>query len=71
MIGVVVAPGQTLLLPLEIYLESENKDSHVFLPCRRSVISESFIISMLTLLIMPLAGLHFCVGLDFVDTLSL
>ncbi len=31
-----------------------------------SVISVSFIICMLTLLLMPLAGLHFCVGLDFV-----
>jgi hypothetical protein len=30
-----------------------------------SVISVSFIICMLTLLLMPLAGLHFCVGLDF------
>jgi hypothetical protein len=30
----------------------------------RSVIS--FIICMLILLLMPLAGLHFCVGLDFV-----
>jgi hypothetical protein len=29
-------------------------------------ISASFIICMLTLLLMPLAGLHFCVGLDFV-----
>jgi hypothetical protein len=29
-------------------------------------ISVSFIICMLTLLLMPLAGLHFCVGLDFV-----
>jgi hypothetical protein len=29
-----------------------------------SVISVSFIISMLTLYLMPLAGLHFCVGLD-------
>jgi hypothetical protein len=28
--------------------------------------SVSFIISMLTLLLIPLAGLHFCVGLDFV-----
>jgi hypothetical protein len=26
----------------------------------------SFIICMLTLFLMPLAGLHFCVGLDFV-----
>jgi hypothetical protein len=31
-----------------------------------SVISVSYIIYMLTLLIMHLAGLHFCVGLDFV-----
>jgi hypothetical protein len=31
-----------------------------------SVISVSFIICMLTLTHMPLAGLHFCVGLDFV-----
>jgi hypothetical protein len=31
-----------------------------------SVISASFIICMLTLLLMPLAVLHFCVGLDFV-----
>jgi hypothetical protein len=31
-----------------------------------SVISASFIICMLTLLTMPLAGLHICVGLDFV-----
>jgi hypothetical protein len=31
-----------------------------------SVISASFIICMLTLLLMPLAGLHFCVGLYFV-----
>jgi hypothetical protein len=31
-----------------------------------SVTSESFIICMSTLLLMPLAGLHFCVGLDFV-----
>jgi hypothetical protein len=31
-----------------------------------SVISLSFIICMLSLLLMPLAGLHFCVGLDFV-----
>jgi hypothetical protein len=30
------------------------------------VISVSFIICMLTLLLIPLAGLHFCVGLDFV-----
>jgi hypothetical protein len=28
--------------------------------------SVSFSICMLTLLLMPLAGLHFCVGLDFV-----
>jgi hypothetical protein len=28
--------------------------------------SVSFIICMLTLLLIPLAGLHFCVGLDFV-----
>jgi hypothetical protein len=28
--------------------------------------STSFIICMLTLLLIPLAGLHFCVGLDFV-----
>jgi hypothetical protein len=34
-----------------------------------SVISVSFIIFMLTLLLMPLAGLYFCVGVDFV-TLS-
>jgi hypothetical protein len=33
-----------------------------------SVISVSFIIFMLTLLLMPLPGLHFCVGLDFVTT---
>lgn len=31
-----------------------------------SVISISCIICMLTLILMPLAGLHFCVGLDFV-----
>jgi hypothetical protein len=31
-----------------------------------SVISVSFIICMLTLLLMPLGGLHLCVGLDFV-----
>jgi hypothetical protein len=31
-----------------------------------SIISVYFIIYMLTLLLMPLAGLHFCVGLDFV-----
>jgi hypothetical protein len=31
-----------------------------------SVIFVYFIICMLTLLLMPLAGLHFCVGLDFV-----
>jgi hypothetical protein len=36
----------------------------VYLGC--SVISVSFIICMLTLLLMPLAGLYFCVGLDFV-----
>jgi hypothetical protein len=30
------------------------------------VTSVSFIICMLTLLLMPLAGLHFCVGLGFV-----
>jgi hypothetical protein len=30
-----------------------------------SVISVSFIICMMTLLLMPLAGLHFCVGLNF------
>jgi hypothetical protein len=34
-----------------------------------SVISVSFIICILTLLLMPLAGLHFCVGLDFVTPL--
>jgi hypothetical protein len=28
-----------------------------------------YIICMLTLLLMPLAGLHFCVGLDFVTPL--
>jgi 20S proteasome alpha/beta subunit len=27
----------------------------------------SFIISMLTVLLIPLAGLHFCLGLDFVS----
>ncbi len=31
-----------------------------------SVVSVSFVICMLTLLLMPLAGLHFCVDLDFV-----
>jgi hypothetical protein len=31
-----------------------------------SVLSVSFMICILTLLLMPLAGLHFCVGLDFV-----
>jgi hypothetical protein len=31
-----------------------------------SVISVSFLICMLTLLLLPLAGLHFCAGLDFV-----
>jgi hypothetical protein len=31
-----------------------------------SIISVSFIICMLILLLMPLAGLYFCVGLDFV-----
>jgi hypothetical protein len=31
-----------------------------------SVISVSVIICMLTLLLMPLAGLHFCVGLDLI-----
>jgi hypothetical protein len=41
---------------------------YLFLGC--SVISVSFIICMLTLLLMPLAGLHFCVGFDFM-TLSL
>jgi hypothetical protein len=30
------------------------------------VISVSYIIFMLSLLLMPLASLHFCVGLDFV-----
>jgi hypothetical protein len=34
-----------------------------------SVTSVSFIICMLTLLLMHLAGLHFCVGLDFVTPL--
>jgi type II secretory pathway component PulF len=34
-----------------------------------SIISVFFIICMLTLLLMPLAGLHFCVGLDFVTPL--
>jgi hypothetical protein len=34
-----------------------------------SVISVSFIICMLTLLLMPLAGLHSCVGLDFLTPL--
>jgi hypothetical protein len=34
-----------------------------------SVVSVSFIICMLTLLLMPLAGLHFCVELDFVTPL--
>jgi hypothetical protein len=32
----------------------------------RPIIKVSFIICILTLLLMPLAGLHFCVGLDFV-----
>jgi hypothetical protein len=36
---------------------------------RISVLSVPFIICMLTLLLMPLAGLHFCVGLDFVTPL--
>jgi hypothetical protein len=31
-----------------------------------SLISISYIICMLTLLLMPLAGLRFCLGLDFV-----
>jgi hypothetical protein len=31
-----------------------------------SVIPVSFIVCMVILLLMPLAGLHFCVGLDFV-----
>jgi hypothetical protein len=30
------------------------------------IIQVSFIICMLALLLMPLGGLHFCVGLDFV-----
>jgi protein FAM50 len=34
-----------------------------------SVISVSFIICMLTLLLMPSAALHFCIGLDFVTPL--
>jgi hypothetical protein len=34
----------------------------------RYVISVSFIICMLTLLLVPLAGLHFCVGLEFVTS---
>jgi hypothetical protein len=33
-----------------------------------SVITISFNICMLTLLLMPLTGLHFCVGLDFVTS---
>jgi hypothetical protein len=34
-----------------------------------SIISVSFIIYMLPLLLMPLVGLHFCSGLDFVTPL--
>jgi hypothetical protein len=41
-------------------------DSFGYLLLGCSVISASFIICMLTLLLMPFAGLHFCVGSDFV-----
>jgi hypothetical protein len=37
--------------------------------CRLGWLKVSFIICMLTLLLMPLAGLHFCVVLDFVTPL--
>jgi hypothetical protein len=48
-----------------IQTDTNNVLSHMsgmFLGC--SVISVSFVICMLTLLLMPLAGLHFCVGND-------
>jgi hypothetical protein len=48
-----------------IVILSEHHHHHsLLLAC--SVISVPFTIFMLTLLLMPLAGLHFCVGLDFV-----
>jgi hypothetical protein len=49
---------------LNVNLFSSNNKGYLLLGC--FVISTSLIICMLTLLLMPLAGLHFCVGLDFV-----
>jgi hypothetical protein len=40
----------------------DGRVCYLLLGC--SVISVSFIICMLTASLMPLAGLHFCVGLD-------
>jgi hypothetical protein len=45
-------------------LLEESYSGYLSLDC--SVISISFNIGILTLLLMPLASLHFCVGLDFV-----
>jgi hypothetical protein len=48
----------------QLYTYSERVLGNLLLGC--SVISVSFIIYMLNLLLIPLVGLHFCVGLDFV-----
>jgi hypothetical protein len=53
--------------PSETYAITQvYKLCFVYLSLGCSVISVSFIICMLTLLLIPLAGLHSCVGLDFV-----
>jgi hypothetical protein len=58
-----------LLKPHQIkytYNSSSSFPTTGYLLLGCSVISVSFIICMLTCRLMPLAGLHFCVGVDFV-----
>jgi hypothetical protein len=47
---------------LTVLISDTNKKAAV----AKQLLKVSSIIYMLTLLLMPLAGLHFCVGLDFV-----
>jgi hypothetical protein len=53
------------VVPLASTLASPSASTG-YLLLNSSVISVSYLICMLTHLLMPLAGLHFCVGLDFV-----
>jgi hypothetical protein len=63
LVDVAVAP-EAFVLP-----HSRSVDCFGYLLLGCTVISVSFIICVLTLLLMPLARLHFCVGLDFVTPL--